>query len=168
MYLLTEGETKLGGGKMKVYFKIHGFVNKEDGQYHVMAQTYNGAIRSCNKLIAKIDLGTNNVEYIDNGAETNQDVQLFINNTIIMNELVVKKFRKAILISSNGTSISWCSFPTVEEAKAELRKQVGELTTKTSEELEYSWITEESAYLCPLDTNIQDDTTWEIIHISDV
>ncbi len=74
-----------------------------------------------------------------------------------------------VLVSSNGTEISSKVFSEEEEAKKALRSEVeGYFDSDDDEgEKEYSWCTENSAFVCALDCDIDEDWSWEILEIDE-
>ena len=74
-----------------------------------------------------------------------------------------KEMQPVYLISSNGTEICAENFPNIEEARKALRKETGRFKFKECKDEKFSYISENSAYLCPLDTDINEDWVWEII-----
>ena len=80
---------------------------------------------------------------------------------------------KYVFVSSDGSDILSTQFDTLEEARARLKKFVadalpdsykGDPLDYESEE-GYSWATEDSCYLCSLDTKLHDDHTAKVIAV---
>ena len=74
---------------------------------------------------------------------------------------------KYILIASNGTEIETTQYNTKEEAETALKEATEMWINKEHpiDDLEYSYIGSDSAFLCPLDTDINEDWKWEIISV---
>ena len=73
---------------------------------------------------------------------------------------------KYILVSSNGTEMNYTIYNNESDAKQALKDATSYyIEGKTKDDLEYSWISECSAYICPVDTSIGEDWYWEIITV---
>lgn len=75
---------------------------------------------------------------------------------------------KYVLVSSNGTEIDYTIYNTETEAEKALKDATEYYTEgKSEDDLECSWVGEDSAYLCPVDTSIGEDWYWDIITIDE-
>jgi len=75
---------------------------------------------------------------------------------------------KYILVASSGTEMDSYTYNTEEEAMHALKTATnGFIEEKNEDELECSWVSDYSAYICPIDTSIGEDWYWEIIKVDE-